>query len=289
MRNGCENMRGRRNQNIESELQSILDNGRNVWVIGDVHGHADTLSALLKNLQLGVEDRVVLLGDMVDRGPKSSEVIRIAREDPRVFAVLGNHEELMLQNFDIESLTNLSLNNSRWYYVGGRETNQSYVEEFTDLNGELDDFGLRMRVGRDLAWLDSLPHHIVLNKFRLVHAGYSPSAENPDLQTPNTLMWIRGEFHNSSYPIDDKRTVIFGHSTMPYFGLSQNQIWKSKCTLTSGFAAAIGIDSCCYGGDDPQLTAFNLQTHEIVKQRIVNTHYKQKVIREKIETREMRI
>ena len=93
MKSGRDSMRGRRNRNIESELQSILDNGGNVWAIGDVHGHADTLEALLESLNLDSMDRVVLLGDLVDRGPKSCEVIRIARENPQIFCVLGNHEE----------------------------------------------------------------------------------------------------------------------------------------------------------------------------------------------------
>ena len=61
MKSGRDTMRGRRNRNIESELQSILDNGGNVWAIGDVHGHADTLEDLLESLNLDSMDRVVLL------------------------------------------------------------------------------------------------------------------------------------------------------------------------------------------------------------------------------------
>ena len=64
-------MRGRRNKQIEAELQQTLDEEGNVWAIGDVHGYADTLLALLDSLNLSSRDRVVLLGDLVDRGPKS--------------------------------------------------------------------------------------------------------------------------------------------------------------------------------------------------------------------------
>ena len=93
-------MRGRRSSKIESELQKTLDEGGNVWVIGDVHGFADTLVNLLDSLNLGSRDRVVLLGDLIDRGPKSCEVIQIAREDPQIFSILGNHEDMMLNSFD---------------------------------------------------------------------------------------------------------------------------------------------------------------------------------------------
>ena len=272
MKIGRDEMRGRRNRQIEAELQRTLDEGGNVWAIGDVHGYADTLLALLDSLNLSSRDRVVLLGDLVDRGPRSCEVIRIARENPQIFSVLGNHEEMMLNSFDVDNIETMTAQQTNWFYVGGRATNQSYIDEFTNSQGQIDDFDLRMRVGKDLAWLDSLPHHIVLDDFRLVHAGYSPWDGDLDLQSTDTLMWIRGEFHNSITPVDEKRTVVFGHSTVLGFGLKQTEIWKSEAELQNSRPAAIGIDSCCYGGKDPQLTAFNLQTGDFVKQRVIPKH-----------------
>lgn len=277
MKIGRDEMRGRRNRQIEAELQRTLDEGGNVWAIGDVHGYADTLLALLDSLNLSSRDRVVLLGDLVDRGPKSCEVIRIARENPQIFSVLGNHEEMMLNSFDVDNIETMTAQQTNWFYVGGRTTNQSYIDEFTNSQGQIDDFDLRMRVGKDLAWLDSLPHHIVLDDFRLVHAGYSPWDGDLDLQSTDTLMWIRGEFHNSITPVDEKRTVVFGHSTVLGFGLKQTEIWKSETELQNCRPAAIGIDSCCYGGKDPQLTAFNLQTGDFVKQRVIPKHKEMRV------------
>ena len=277
MKIGRDEMRGRRNRQIEAELQRTLDEGGNVWAIGDVHGYADTLLALLDSLNLSSRDRVVLLGDLVDRGPRSCEVIRIARENPQIFSVLGNHEEMMLNSFDVDNIETMTAQQTNWFYVGGRATNQSYIDEFTNSQGDIDDFDLRMRVGKDLAWLDSLPHHIVLDDFRLVHAGYSPWDGDLDLQSTDTLMWIRGEFHNSITPVDEKRTVVFGHSTVLGFGLKQTEIWKSEAELQNCRPAAIGIDSCCYGGKDPQLTAFNLQTGDFVKQRVIPKHKEMRV------------
>ena len=277
MKIGRDEMRGRRNRQIEAELQRTLDEGGNVWAIGDVHGYADTILALLDSLNLSSRDRVVLLGDLVDRGPRSCEVIRIARENPQIFSVLGNHEEMMLNSFDVDNIETMTAQQTNWFYVGGRATNQSYIDEFTNSQGQIDDFDLRMRVGKDLAWLDSLPHHIVLDDFRLVHAGYSPWDGDLDLQSTDTLMWIRGEFHNSITPVDEKRTVVFGHSTVLGFGLKQTEIWKSEAELQNSRPAAIGIDSCCYGGKDPQLTAFNLQTGDFVKQRVIPKHKEMRV------------
>ena len=108
MKIGRDEMRGRRNRQIEAELQRTLDEGGNVWAIGDVHGYADTLLALLDSLNLSSRDRVVLLGDLVDRGPSSCEVIRIARENPQIFSVLGNHEEMMLNSFDVDNIETMT-------------------------------------------------------------------------------------------------------------------------------------------------------------------------------------
>jgi len=262
-------MRAKRNFEIEEELQSILNGGGNVWAIGDVHGHADTLKALVGKLNLGPLDRVVLLGDLVDRGPKSCEVLRFARENSRIFAVKGNHEEMMLDCFEPDHIEEIGLLQSGWYYVGGRATAQSYIDEFTNEDESINHLALRKRAGRDLSWIDSLPEHLVLDEFRLVHAGYSPYAGVLDEQSSNNLLWIRSEFHNSSTPVDEFRTIVFGHSPLPGFGIPQTGIWFSESELENGRHAALGIDSCCFGGSDPQLTAFNLQNGEIVKQRVI--------------------
>ena len=60
-----------RDYGLEEELQNALERGANVWVIGDVHGYYNTLESLLKSLELKRDDVVVLLGDLIDRGPRS--------------------------------------------------------------------------------------------------------------------------------------------------------------------------------------------------------------------------
>lgn len=263
-------MRAKRVTKVEQELQVLLDNGADVWVIGDVHGHAKTLAALIDKLDIEVLDRIVLLGDLVDRGPDSCEVVKMARENHQIFAVKGNHEEMMLKCFEPTHIENPGLNQAGWYYIGGRETAESYIETFQKPDGNIDNVSLLRRAGKDLAWMDSLPDHIVLDDWRLVHAGYSPNEGELDSQTTDSLLWVRGEFHNSTQILDQNRTIVFGHSTMIGFGIPQDGIWRSELELDNGNSAALGIDSCCYGGDAPQLTAINLRNQEIVKQLIVN-------------------
>ena len=89
-----------RNELIEKKLQERLDQGANIWVIGDVHGYFATLHALVENLSLGPRDCVILLGDLIDRGPTSADVVKYVREHGNFFCVRGNHEQMMILGFD---------------------------------------------------------------------------------------------------------------------------------------------------------------------------------------------
>ena len=66
---------GRPNLSLEADLQACLDDGHRIYVVGDVHGHLATFRALLHRLNLSDDDRVVCLGDMIDRGPDSAGVV----------------------------------------------------------------------------------------------------------------------------------------------------------------------------------------------------------------------
>ena len=87
-----------RDPTLEADLQARLDNGHRVYAIGDIHGHLATFRALLHRLKLGAEDRVVCLGDMIDRGPDSAGVIKMIRNDPRIVCIKGNHEHMAIRS-----------------------------------------------------------------------------------------------------------------------------------------------------------------------------------------------
>lgn len=103
--------------------------GRTI-VIGDVHGCANELEELLKVLDLRPDDRVIFVGDLVNRGPNSSSVLRIARTLPNSRAVLGNHEvrlleyrrtknEARLKDYDRDTLSVLTEDD--WRYLHAME------------------------------------------------------------------------------------------------------------------------------------------------------------------------
>src|SRR5436305_5366185 len=91
--------------------------------IGDVHGCSRALDALLLAVRLAPDDRLVMLGDYVDRGPDSRGVldrVMALHATGRVVALRGNHELIMLNARKAnDSLT-------YWLAVGGREALESY-------------------------------------------------------------------------------------------------------------------------------------------------------------------
>ena len=89
-----------RDVQLEHQLQETLDSGANLWVIGDVHGHYHTLRALIDQLNVAEDDAVVMLGDLIDRGPTSAHVVDYVRSTANVHSIRGNHEQMMADGFD---------------------------------------------------------------------------------------------------------------------------------------------------------------------------------------------
>ena len=256
-----------RNKEMEKDLQRSLDQGASVWVIGDVHGFSITFDNLVDMLNLSKEDRVVVVGDLIDRGPDSYNVVKIVQSDSRIYSTKGNHEQMMVEGFIPKGISH-NLEANLWLRNGGIETIASYIRAFTNFAGEEDTTALEQEISEDKKWMNSLPTHIILDKWRLVHAGYDPRTDL-DEQGEAEHLWIRTPFHNSDMPIDTLRTVVFGHTpTMLLFGDSDDsygKVWYSEVKLQDGRAASIGIDTCLFHKEQlpAWLSAINLQTMEI--------------------------
>ena len=105
--------------------------------IGDIHGCHIAFDALLSAVSVGPNDTLVVLGDAIDRGPGSKQVIdRLLRlrEDCRLIFILGNHEEMMLEGLQSESTA------SAWLQYGGKATMLSYGGNPRDIPEEHLDF-----------------------------------------------------------------------------------------------------------------------------------------------------
>lgn len=263
-----------RDHELEVKLQAALDRGNNVWVVGDVHGFFQSMTELCSRLELSEGDWVVFLGDLIDRGPNGFGVVHEVMNNPWFASVKGNHEDMMVQQFTMENIRHPDLDVMLWMKNGGNTTVASYIEANRNERGELDEVSFEACAGRHTDWMAQLPTHIVLDRWRLVHAGYRPNL-NLDQQTSEDLLWIRKAFHTASAPIDPLRTIVFGHTpTVALPGQTKGEwgtIWHSDVWLDDERPAATGIDTCLYQGplERRVLSALNLRTGEVVQQHRV--------------------
>ncbi|MCH2486379.1 MAG: serine/threonine protein phosphatase [Erythrobacter sp.] len=203
-----------RSDKAAKPLPSVPE-GERYYVVGDIHGRCDLFDALAKAIEAdeaGIEAKstVILLGDLVDRGPDSAGVIAAAREwqtrRPMRF-LAGNHEEMFLESFDDRKVLR------HFVKHGGRETIMSYgltrkqydALELQELQDEMQ--RLVPREHRD--FLESFEDMIVIGDYVFVHAGIDPARPIED-QSRSDLRWIRERFLNTVGPLS--HVVVHGHT-----------------------------------------------------------------------------
>lgn len=182
-------------------------------VIGDVHGHYKGLMALLEAIAPTSDDQVYFLGDLIDRGPQSSQVVEFVKES-NYSCLLGNHEQMLLSI--LTNTENFSSIMQAWLYSGGQATLTSY-QAATIPQEHLD-------------WFKTLPTYLDLGDIWLAHAGVDPAKPVAE-QTADQLCWIRDEFHSIEQPYFADKLIIVGHTitfTLPGVTagkLAQGQGW----------------------------------------------------------------
>ncbi len=202
------------------------------FVIGDIHGCHQILMALLAKINpISGQDTLVFLGDYIDRGPESRQVVEtvisLVSRFKRVITLMGNHEE-MFNNY-LEGV-----GRDIYLQTGGRQTIASYGGEAAIAAGGLPAGHQRFFRELDLYWQD--------DKYIYVHAGVQRGV-HLSMQNRDWLLWSREQGHDSGLG----KTVVYGHTA------------HSKPCITEG---AIGIDTgAVYGG---RLTCLILPDVEFV-------------------------
>jgi serine/threonine protein phosphatase 1 len=129
----------------------------NIYIIGDVHGCLNTLKALLNKLPTNA--KIVFVGDLIDRGDNSAEVVKFIR-DNNFDCVLGNHEYSMIENGELLLEEPDAIKTNVWtsskYKIGGLDTLKSY--ESLDNSTE--------RFKDDIEWMKSLPLYLEYLDFK---------------------------------------------------------------------------------------------------------------------------
>ena len=195
---------------------SRVPDGERYYVVGDIHGRLDLFEALIDAIEADdalagtAKTTVVLLGDLVDRGPGSAGVVSRAREwqaqrDVRI--LVGNHEEMFLESFEDKEVLRHFLKH------GGRETILSFGIPQADYNQlTVDDLfdrlpGIIPVEVRE--YIASFEEMIVAGDYVFVHAGIDPRVPLEE-QKRSDLLWIRDRFLRYDGALE--KVVVHGHT-----------------------------------------------------------------------------
>jgi serine/threonine protein phosphatase 1 len=249
--------------------------GGRTFAIGDIHGDAQQLFVLLSRLPaLTSNDTIVFLGDYVDRGPRSRDVIEFVRNlpkqtDAKVIALRGNHEDAWLRvvergwpGFVLPPINGcLAAYRS---FVGGppvahEEQEPEEHERETILNG-------RFWPPDVLEWMRSLPYWYEDEHALYVHAGLPKKEDHwphpSELEDPTPLLWLRDEEFFFNYR---GKYVVFGHTVTSCLPPELSGYTPDDPTDLWAGVNVIGIDTGC--GKGGFLTAVELPALHVYESR----------------------
>lgn len=181
-----------------------------LFAIGDLHGCLRELTVLINYLEqkekLSAADALIFMGDYVDRGGQSRELvdllIALQARYPLAAFLHGNHEEMMLRFLAQEGSLGWA-----WLENGGGQCLESYGAQ----PGMAIDQACRLFPPEHLAFFNGLERYIIAGQYVFVHAGLDPLRDLHQ-QIDDDLFWIRSEFVSNIHNFE--KTVIFGHT--PY-------------------------------------------------------------------------
>lgn len=222
--------------------------GYRAYVVGDVHGRLDLLEELLAKIHSELQRRpaaktlLVFVGDLIDRGPSSAQVIErlrtYRREGIRPVFLLGNHEEVLLRVIrgDAELIT-------KWRWFGGSECLESYGVDSSQFSHLADEEALalvRRAIPKEhVEFLDTFVDSCRFGDYLFVHAGIRPGIEL-EQQTQSDLRWIREPFL-----LDDRDhgfVVVHGHTISREVEARPNRIGIDTGAYRTGVLSALAIE-----------------------------------------------
>ncbi|WP_082659479.1 metallophosphoesterase [Aureimonas sp. AU40] len=216
-----------------------------IVAIGDVHGRADCLSALLRHVEATDRERektaIVFLGDLVDRGPASREVLALAAGAlarwPDSVLCLGNHDDWFRRFLlgDPEFADGIDL----WLMQGGEETLLSFGVDTQALGRARDT--IRQDHPEILDLLAASAMLATFGPFVFVHAGIDPK-RSIEAQRNRDCLWIRSPFLDHRGPLPG--LVLHGHTpqTPSLAHITENRVSLDTSAFATGVLTAVDID-----------------------------------------------
>ena len=222
--------------------------GYRVYAVGDIHGRLDLLDAALARIEADIDARdpaqniLVFLGDLIDRGPSSAQVVERLRtyRRPAVRTVFlsGNHEEVLLRLLRGESRFLRD-----WLSFGGAECARSYgisPSALKRMEPGAAVAALRKAIpAADQAFFQGLVDTFRIGSYLFVHAGVRPGVPLAD-QTQADLRWIRRPFLDNDD--DHGFIVVHGHTIAEQVDVRANRIGLDTGAYRTGVLTAMGLE-----------------------------------------------
>jgi serine/threonine protein phosphatase 1 len=222
--------------------------GSRAYVVGDIHGRLDLLEELLAKIHAELQHKpaaktlLVFVGDLVDRGPSSAQVIERLRTYRRpgiqpIF-LLGNHEEVLLRILrgDTSLITS-------WLQFGGLQCLQSYGVDANELRGRVPEAIIELARGAvpetHVEFLESFADSCRFGDYLFVHAGIRPGVDL-EQQSQSDLRWIREPFLSDE--TEHGSVVVHGHTICEAVDERPNRIGIDTGAYRSGNLTALAIE-----------------------------------------------
>ncbi len=217
-----------------------------LYAIGDVHGRLDLLKTMHAHIRADLDQnpaqdwRIIHLGDYIDRGPQSRQVLEFlieAQHDSRVLSLLGNHDDGFLRY--------LATGNTEGLFAlhGGIDTAHSYGTEFdlTDAQSARKSHEALVKAvpQSHIDFIRAMPRSLTFGDFFFCHAGVNPVVPLNE-QDGEDLIWIRTLFLRWTDPLD--KVIIHGHTPQRTVDIQPNRVNLDTYAWKNGLLSAIVID-----------------------------------------------
>ncbi len=217
-----------------------------LFIIGDVHGRIDLLDQLLAKAP--DDAQLILVGDLIDRGDESAQVLNRARDlcAEGAICLMGNHEKMML-----DFIKHPIERGPRWLRYGGLQTLQSYgVPGARERAGE-DELhficdGLKTCLSDGMQdWIKTLPLHWHSGNVHVVHAAADPQVDLTK-QSSRVLLWGTRAFDEQ--PRQDGQWVVHGHTIVDEAVCANGRVSIDTGAYATGVltGAYIQADECTF-------------------------------------------
>jgi serine/threonine protein phosphatase 1 len=214
---------------IQKKVKPRVPRGIRVYAIGDIHGRIDLLRGVFERIDASLEAYPVkhalhiFLGDYIDRGPNSREVIEAVLERKKQHAVIslkGNHESFAVQMLSDPSIL------SDWSQSGGVNTLLSYGVRPSTRDEPQQDKDIAAAFGQALPeshrnFIQSLPLSFTCGDYFFTHAGVRPGVPLNE-QREQDLLWIREDF--LLHEEDFGKVIVHGHTPAAEPDIRPNRI-----------------------------------------------------------------